>query len=168
MKRNFFFGMAVLAAALVFANFAAPDLVGASALAAAPMAAGLGLLANQGQACAAPQVYAVQSAANTAAATSGWIDCKAYEGDVMVTIATGAITGSLTVTFQDATDGAGTGAAAIVPNEGNPAVINSANQVRKVTFNASAIRSHLQIVGTVVTGPVLVAYTVHAHPKYSA
>lgn len=125
------------------------------------------MLANQGQACMAAQVFNTVSAANTAAATSGWIDCKVYEGDVMITIATGAITGSLTVTFQDATDGVGTGAAAIVPNEGNPAVINTANQVRKVTIPANAIRSHLQIVGTVVTGPVLLAYTLHGLPKYA-
>jgi hypothetical protein len=125
------------------------------------------MLHCQGQAAAAPQIYNTQSAANTAAATTGWIDIKQYEGDLMFTIATGAITGTCTVTYEDATDGAGTGAAAIVPNEGNPAVINTANQIRKSTFNASNPRSHMRITGTVVTGPVLLAMTLHAHPKYA-
>lgn len=125
------------------------------------------MLANQGQACTAAQIYNTQSAANTAAATTGWIDCKAYEGDVMITIVTGAITGSCTVTFEDATDGAGSGAAAITPNEGNPAVINTANQVRKVTLQANQIRSHIRITGTVVTGPVLLGMTLHGYPKYA-
>lgn len=123
------------------------------------------MLGNEAQACTALQIYNTQSAANTAAATSGWIDVRDYEGDLMLTIATGAITGSLTVTFQDATSGAGAGAAAITPNEGNPAVINTANQIRKSTFNASAPRGWVQVVGTVVTGPVLLGMTLHARPK---
>ena len=125
------------------------------------------MLSGQGQACLSPLIYNTVSAANTAAATTGWIDCKSYEGDIMLTFVTGAITGSCTITFEDATDGSGTGAAAIVPNEGNPAVINTANQVRKVTISANAIRSHIRITGTIVTGPVLLGMTMHATPKYT-
>lgn len=107
------------------------------------------------------------SLANTAAATSGWIDVRKYEGDLMFVIQAGAVTGSMTSTFEDATDGSGTGAAAIVPNEGNPAVINSANQVRKCTINAGATRGWVRHVGTIVTGPVLGSVSMHAHPKYT-
>lgn len=108
------------------------------------------------------------SAANTAAATNAtYVDVREYEGDIQITVNTGAITGTCTITFNSATDSGGTGTAAIVPNEGALAVVNSANQIRECTINASAVQGFLQIVGTVVTGPVLISATLQGHPKYT-
>lgn len=108
------------------------------------------------------------SAANTAAATNAtYVDVREYEGDIQIVVNTGAITGTNTITFNTATDSAGTGTAAIVPNEGALAVINSANQIRECTINASATLGFLQIVGTIVTGPNLISATLQGHPKYT-
>jgi hypothetical protein len=123
------------------------------------------MLAAQAQ--AATQVIALNpvSAANTAAATSGWLDVRAAEGDI--TVQTGAVTGSITWTIEDATDGSGTGAAGITPNEGAFAA-GAATQVQKRTLNGSAVRGWIRVVGTIVTGPSLVASNVVYHPKYTA
>ncbi len=125
------------------------------------------MLANQGQAADVVKLLSPVSAANTAAATSAWIDCRKYEGDIAVVVQTGALTGSLTWTLEDATDGSGTGAAGITPNEG-AFTAGAANQTQKRTLNASAVRGWVRVVGTIVTGPVLVAAELLAHPKYTA
>lgn len=106
------------------------------------------------------------SAANTAAATSAWIDVRGFEGDIEIRVQTGALTGSLVWTLTDATDSGGSGAAAITPNEGAFATV-AANQVQKRTVRAGGTRGFLQVVGTIVTGPVLVAASFGGHPKYT-
>lgn len=122
------------------------------------------MLANQGQAAEVVKMLDPVSAANTAAATSGWIDARKYEGDIVVTVQLGAVTGSITWTLEDATDGSGTAAAGITPNEGAFAA-GAANQVQKRTLSASAVRGWIRVVGTIVTGPSLVAASFMAHPK---
>lgn len=124
------------------------------------------MLANQGQAATTVLLLSPISAAATANATSAWIDARAYEGDLVFIVQTGALTGSLTWTIEDATDGSGTGAAGITPNEGAFAA-GAANQTQKRTVNASAIRGWVRVVGTIVTGPVLVAASLSSHPKYT-
>lgn len=124
------------------------------------------MLGNQAQAASVVLMLSPVSAANTAAATSGWIDVRAAEGDILVTVQTGAVTGSITWTLEDATDGSGTGGAAITANEGAFAA-GAANQVQKRTLNASAVRGWIRVVGTIVTGPSLVAANVKYHPKYA-
>ena len=106
------------------------------------------------------------SAANTAAATSAWVDVREAEGDITFTNQVGALTGSLVWTIEDATDGAGTGGAGMTPNEGAYAAV-TANQIQKRTINASACRGWVRCVGTIVTGPVLVAVNIKYHPKYT-
>lgn len=123
------------------------------------------MLANQAQAATAVKLLDPVSAANTAAATSGWVDARAAEGDLLFTVQTGAVTGSITWTIEDATDGSGTGAAGITPNEGAFAA-GAANQIQKRTINAGAVRGWVRVVGTIVTGPSLVAANVKYHPKY--
>lgn len=108
------------------------------------------------QAAGAAILLSPVSAANTAAATSGWVDVRGKEGDVLITVQTGALTGSLAWSVEDATDGAGTGAAAITPNEGAFAAA-AANQIQKRTVKANATRGFIRVIGTIVTGPVLVA-----------
>jgi hypothetical protein len=122
------------------------------------------MLANQGQAASAVKLLDPASAANTAAATSAWIDVRAAEGDIVVTNQVGAMTGSITWTLEDATDGSGTGAAGITPNEGAYAS-GAANQIQKRTLNGSAVRGWIRCVGTIVTGPSLVAVNIKYHPK---
>ena len=124
------------------------------------------MLGNQAQAASVVLMLSPVSAANTAAATSGWIDVRAAEGDILVTVQTGAVTGSITWTLEDATDGSGTGGAAITANQGAFAA-GAANQVQKRTLNASAVRGWIRVVGTIVTGPSLVAANVMYHPKYA-
>lgn len=122
------------------------------------------MLNNEGQAAAVVKVLDPVSAANTAAATSGWIDIRQYEGDIVIEVQIGALTGTLTWTIEDATDGSGTGGAGITPNEGAFAA-GAANQIQKRTLNASAPRGWIRIVGTIVTGPALVAASLMSRPK---
>lgn len=124
------------------------------------------MLNNQGQAAEIVKMLDPVSAVATANATSGWIDARKYEGDIVVTAQVGALTGSITWTLEDATDGSGTGAAGIMPNEGAFAA-GAANQVQKRTLNASAVRGWIRCVGTIVTGPALVAASFQGHPKYT-
>jgi hypothetical protein len=124
------------------------------------------MLGNQGQAAKAVKLLDPVSAANTAAATSAWIDVREAEGDIVFTNQVGAMTGSITWTIEDATDGSGTGAAGITPNEGAYAA-GAANQIQKRTLNASAVRGWVRCVGTIVTGPSLVAANIKYHPKYT-
>lgn len=123
------------------------------------------MLNNQAQAASAVILLNPVSAANTAAATSGWVDVRAAEGDLLFTVQTGAVAGSITWTIEDATDGSGTGGAGITPNEGAFAA-GAANQIQKRTINAGAVRGWVRVVGTIVTGPSLVAANVKYHPKY--
>lgn len=122
------------------------------------------MLNNEGQAASGVKMLDPVSAANTAAATSGWIDVRQYEGDIVITNQVGALTGSITWTIEDATDGSGTGAAGITPNEGAYAA-GAANQLQKRTINASAVRGWIRCVGTIVTGPALVAVSLMSRPK---
>jgi hypothetical protein len=104
------------------------------------------------------------SAANTAAATSSWVDVRDSEGDIMFINQVGALTGSITWTIEHASDGSGTGAAAITPNEGAYSA-GAANQVQKRTVSANAIQGYVRCVGTIVTGPSVVAVSVSTRKK---
>lgn len=122
------------------------------------------MLNNEGQAATVAKLLDPVSAGNTAAATSGWVDVRDREGDLMFTVQVGALTGSITWTIEDATDGSGTGAAGVTPNEGAFAA-GAANQVQKRTIGAGAVRGWVRVVGTIVTGPALVAASVAGRPK---
>jgi hypothetical protein len=124
------------------------------------------MLQGKNQADALVKLLDPVSAANTAAATSGWVDVRQYEGDVEFEIHTGAITGSISWDVQDATDSGGTGAASIASslNEGGT-FVNTANQVQKKTIRPSATRGFVRLLGTIVTGPVLVQAALQARPK---
>ena len=106
------------------------------------------------------------SAANTAAATSSYVDVRQYEADLEFIIATGAVTGSIAWDIQDATDSGGTGSASIASslNEG-ATFVNTANQVQKKTIKRHSTRGFVRVVGTIVTGPVLVQAALQALPK---
>lgn len=120
----------------------------------------------QSQALKSVKLLDPVSAANTAAATSAWVDAREAEGDILFTNQVGALTGSITWTIEHASDSGGTGAVAITPNEGAYAA-GAANQTQQRSVNASAIQGFVRCVGTVVTGPALVAAAIKYHPKYA-
>lgn len=120
----------------------------------------------QGQALKAVKLLDPVSAAATANATSAWVDVREAEGDIVFTNQVGALTGSITWTIEDATDGSGTGAAGITPNEGAYSA-GAANQQQQRSLNGSAVRGWVRCVGTIVTGPALVAANIKYHPKYT-
>lgn len=122
------------------------------------------MLNNEAQAATSKLLLSPVSAANTAAATSSWVDARDAEGDVMFVIQNGALTGSCTWTIEHATDGSGTGGAAITPNEGAFAA-GSANSVQKRTISANTCKGYVRCVGTIVTGPTLVAASISYRPQ---
>lgn len=117
------------------------------------------MLNNEAQAATTTKLLDPASAANTAAATSSWVDVRDSQGDIMFINHVGALTGSITWTIEHASDSGGTGAAAITPNEGAYSA-GAANQVQKRTVSANAIQGYVRCVGTIVTGPALVAVSV--------
>lgn len=124
------------------------------------------MLNNEAQAATVTKVLDPVSAAATANATSGWIDCHG-EGDVEFLVSVGAITGSHTPSFQDGDTSAGGNAASITPNEGAPAAL-TANTVTRYTFNCRAHRGWIKYIGTIVTGPTLISVVSQRRPKYTS
>lgn len=124
------------------------------------------MLNNEAQAASTRLLLSPVSAANTAAATSGWVDARHCHGDIMFVNQVGALTGSITWTIEHATDGGGTGAVAITPNEGAYAA-GAANQIQKRTIGANACLGWVRCVGTIVTGPALVSASISFRPKYT-
>jgi len=92
------------------------------------------------------------SAADTAAATSSWIDVRTYEGDAAVVLNVGAITGSISAVIEHASDNSGTGAATL-----DTFAAITANTVQKITIRPSGTQGFIRVKGTVVTGPVLIS-----------
>jgi len=97
------------------------------------------MLANQGQAATTVKLLDPASAANTAAATSAWVDVTKAEGDVVFINQVGALTGSITWTIEEASDAGGTGAAGITPNEGAYAS-GAANQVQSGRYRLGQVK----------------------------
>lgn len=118
---------------------------------------------TEGQAATSRKLLDPVSAANTAAATSAWVDVRDSVGDLVFINQVGALTGSITWTIEHASSGAGANAAAITPNEGAYAA-GAANQVQKRTVRSDACQGWVRCVGTIVTGPALVAVSVSSRP----
>jgi hypothetical protein len=118
------------------------------------------MLLNQASAATTTSILDPVSAANTAAATSGsakWLDVRAYDGEILVTQVLGAITGTIAGKLQSASDANGTGAADIT---GYTFPVNTTNQSSKVVVDPKkVVGGFLGYVGTIATGPSLVAVT---------
>lgn len=112
-------------------------------------------------------LLAAQSAANTAAATSAWTAVAGYEGYVAVDINVGTITGTITFTFFTNDAASDSGEDAIVPLAGALAQVTTSNDVAvyRAVFDARVIQGYLKVVGTIATGPALVAYTLIGRKK---
>ncbi len=119
------------------------------------------MLLNQASAASGATLIDSVSAANTAAATSGtgkWLDVRPFDGEILVQQAIGAVTGSITGKLQGATDANGTGAAEITG--ATFTIVNSANNLQLLAIDVKRVTGgFLGYVGTIVTGPALVAVT---------
>jgi len=127
------------------------------------------MLGNQGKACKVTQVLVPGAKADTAAATSLWIDCRHYDGDIVIISQTGTVTGgSITPVLHTASDDTGTGDVAITPNEGAFTAITTSNDplTEKRTIDARDHSGYLGIVGTIVTGPVDYGVIIIAQQRY--
>ena len=121
------------------------------------------MLNNEGQAASVVKILDPVSAANTAAATSGWIDARDYEGDLVFIQQIGAVTGSIAGKIQDATDGSGTGVGDVTG--ATFASVSSANSTQKIAVAAGSVRGWIRYLGTVTTGPAITAVSMLARPK---
>lgn len=109
-----------------------------------------------------------QSAANTAAATSAGVDITKYEGDLLITLHVGAITGTVDGKLQVCDDAGGT----------NPVDVSGATFTQVTTANddpfiqklvwdsGSFAKPFIRFVGTIATGPALISVTLTGRPKY--
>lgn len=93
----------------------------------------------------------------SAGANNGpWLPVANLEGDLLFLVGIGALTGSVVFSLEDATDGAGSGAAALSPAVAT-ASLNTAGQAASLVVAKKKIRSHVRVVATVTTGPALCA-----------
>lgn len=124
------------------------------------------MLLNQATAATSTSLLDAVSAANTAAATSGsakWLDVRPYDGEIMVTLNLGAVTGTIAGKLQSATDANGTGAADIT---GATFGTTAANSTTKIVVDPKAVTGgFLGFVGTIVTGPSLVSVVASGKKK---
>lgn len=109
-------------------------------------------------------------AANTAAATSAWIDVREVIGDIRAIVDVGPVgAGSIAPTIEDADDISGTNNAAVTPTDGAFTTVTTANdplrQVRHI--DSKSIRGFIRFVGTITTGPADVAVTFEGALKYA-
>ena len=111
-----------------------------------------------------------QDAANTAAATSDWIDVRQVIGDIRLIVDVGVVTGgSITPALEHADDDSGTNGEAVTPRDGAfTAVTTSNDPLRQVRhYSSNALKPFVRFVGTIVTGPAQVAATIEGRLKYS-
>jgi hypothetical protein len=110
--------------------------------------------------------------ADTAAATSAFIDVQGYEGQIMVGVTNGIIGagGSVTWTFATAVDDEGTSPTTIVPVSGALDVASEANgdaNAQLAVFDVSQLEGFLSVIGTVATDAGPLTYTIYGQKKYA-
>lgn len=124
------------------------------------------MLNSQGSAATSTSLLRAVSAANTAAATSGsgmWLDVRPYDGEIMVTLDIGAVTGTIAGKLQSATDANGTGAADITGATFGTTLTNSTTKI--VVDPRAVAGGFLGFVGTIGTGPSLVSVVASGKKK---
>jgi hypothetical protein len=124
------------------------------------------MLNSQASAATSTSLLDALSAAATANATSGsgkWLDVRPYDGEIMVTLNLGAVTGTIAGKLQSATDANGTGAADI---SGATFGTTGANSTTKIVIDPKAVPGgFLGFVGTIGTGPSLVSVVASGKKK---
>lgn len=124
------------------------------------------MLLSQASAATSTSLLNAVSAANTAAATSGsglWLDVRPYDGEIMVTLNLGAVTGTIAGKLQYASDANGTGGTDITGATFGTTAANSCTKI--VVDPKSVVGGFLGFVGTVVTGPVLISVVASGKKK---
>lgn len=103
-------------------------------------------------------------ASYAAGANNGaYVDISGAEGEVMVPIQLGAVTGSVILKVQDADDTGGTNVADLTGVV--TASLNTANSAAKLSFPAGSARKAVRVVATVTTGPIFISSAVDFVPK---
>jgi hypothetical protein len=124
------------------------------------------MLLSQASAATSTSLLDAVSAANTAAATSGsakWLDVRPYDGEILVTLNVGAVTGTIAGKLQYASDANGTGATDL-PNAAF--ATTAANSCVKLAVDPKAVvGGFLGFVGTIGTGPSLVSVVASGKKK---
>lgn len=125
------------------------------------------MLGNQPQAATCTQLLAPISCANTAAATTGYIDITDFEGHLVGVMQVGVITGTLDGKFEMADDESGTNLED-VPGGGFTTQVTTSNDVAtyKIAFPANGLRKYVRFKGTIGTGPAIVGVCVLGTKKY--
>jgi hypothetical protein len=124
------------------------------------------MLLSQASAATSTSLLRAVSAANTAAATSGsglWLDVRPYDGEIMVTLDIGAVTGTIAGKLQSATDANGTGAADITGATFGTTLTNTTTKI--VVDPKKVVGGFLGFVGTIVTGPSLISVVASGKKK---
>lgn len=106
------------------------------------------MLNNEGQAAAL--INLANIAANTATLTGAYVDCRQYEGDIVIIQEVGVVSGTsptLDGKIQSATDGAGTGVADVTGATFTQVV--ASNSKIKIVISANAIQGFIRYVGTI-------------------
>lgn len=121
-------------------------------------------MSNYPSASVASTVALSNAASQAATVTGAAVNIAAldWDGQFEVTQNIGAVTGSITGAIEDSADGS-TGWAAVAG--GAFTAVSAANNIQRVVLHASAIRGYIRYVGTIVTGPALVAVTASGLPK---
>lgn len=127
------------------------------------------MLANQAQACTVTPLIKAVSAGNTAAATSAWTAVSEYEGDLMFIENIGTVTGgTITGKIQHADDDSGTGVADVTGATFTQAGTASDERTEKIYVSANKLKAYVRYIGTIVTGPAVVAVEMVGTKKYTS
>jgi hypothetical protein len=114
-------------------------------------------------ASAATNQASLNPASYAAGANNGsWVDITKVKGEAMVPYTIGALTGSVIIKVQDATDIAGTGSADLTGVV--TAALSVANSAGSLRVPANNHRGFVRVVATVTTGPIFIGASVAGHP----
>jgi hypothetical protein len=123
------------------------------------------MLGNEAQACST--ITALSPASLSAGANNGvYLAVSDYEGDLLFNINIGAVTGSVIVKVTDATDGSGTGVGDV--SGAVTSALSTADTATKIVVPSAKCRSHIRVIATVTTGPIVMGVTMSARPKTTA
>lgn len=104
------------------------------------------------------------SASQASTVTGSALEIRAldWNGNIEITQNIGAVTGSITGKIQESVDGS-TGWADIAGAAFT--AVSSANDTQRIVIPAEATAGFIRYVGTIVTGPAVVAVTASGVPK---
>ncbi len=110
-----------------------------------------------------------KNCANTADATSGWIDTRGMQGSLLVIQNVGAVTGNIAGALKTSSESNGANNEAITFDDGNNfALVSAANNTQAKTIDARKSKGWIGYVGTIGTGPAVVSVAVIGRPRESA